>query len=840
MRRTIITLLLAAVCAASGAQTATLLLRADSLARAGLHAEALPIYAQVTAMLDSMGTKPLRSVRLRALVGMASCHQATGDYRDALADYTAMRDAKLLDVRGLLNMSNVCLALGLYTDVVDMLEPIDAGRWQHVRLLNLASAYAYLKRTDDALRLISQTTTDGLPADVKATTEANRGFILMSTGRSQEAARALAEAAHMTADGRTRCIITANLALAESACGRHADALAHIDSCLAWQAENIGKSHPDYAISVRKRAEILLAAGMRADAAASFKEYLELTRVEVIRSFAMLTAKQRQDFWFSRQPLVAECYETGTEDPGMAYDAALLSKSILMQADADIRQAARRDTATTRLYNGMERLRRKAASGTTTPHEADSLNAEADRLERQLMAALEEYGEMMAGTNATWRDVAARLKRGEAAVEFVRYGRAADKRYAAIVLKAGAKPVFTPLWSEDSLKACKLENGMTLGQAIASTRPQDKNAIYADSTLTDKLLSQIYKLTARCSRIYFAPDGMLHLLAMENMDGAPGGGDRMCRLTSTRELLRTDNRSGQGALLVGGLSYDDCDATPYPTNASPDRTAATTLSRLQLPPAAQGGYRYLPSTATEVDTIAAIIRKTWKNTRTERLKGTDGTETAFKRMIDGKRLVHLASHGFCFAANGETEPLAYCRDSLREDETMRRSGVILAGANRMVRPQFGGCDDGVMLSSEFATARLSQAEMVVMSACQTGLGPVTPEGVFGLQRGLKKAGAGAMVVSLWNVDDRASLLFMASLYRHMADGLSTAQAMAKARRDVRQHTVSVTVETDEDDTSKPQVRRLGRWVWPKKTAVKTLRPYADARYWAAFIMIDGK
>ena len=122
---------------------------------------------------------------------------------------------------------------------------------------------------------------------------------------------------------------------------------------------------------------------------------------------------------------------------------------------------------------------------------------------------------------------------------------------------------------------------MTLGQAIASTRPQDKNAIYADSTLTDKLLSQIYKATARCSRIYFAPDGMLHLLAMENMDGAPGGGDRMCRLTSTRELLRTDKRSGQGALLVGGLSYDDCDATPYPTNASPDRTAATTLSRLQ-------------------------------------------------------------------------------------------------------------------------------------------------------------------------------------------------------------------------------------------------------------------
>ena len=138
-----------------------------------------------------------------------------------------------------------------------------------------------------------------------------------------------------------------------------------------------------------------------------------------------------------------------------------------------------------------------------------------------------------------------------------------------------------------------------------------------------------------------------------------------------------------------------------------------------------------------------------------------------------------------------------------------------------------------------ASLHLDSAALVVLSACQTGLGPVTPEGVFGLQRGLKKAGAGALLVSLWNVDDRATRLLMTRFYTHLAGGATMTDALRMAQDDVRRHAVSVDVETNEDDTTRPQVRRLGRWVWPKKTRPVTLHPYADPRYWAAFVLIDG-
>ena len=263
------------------------------------------------------------------------------------------------------------------------------------------------------------------------------------------------------------------------------------------------------------------------------------------------------------------------------------------------------------------------------------------------------------------------------------------------------------------------------------------------------------------------------------------------------------------------------------------------LASLGLPPAARSGYAYLPATADEADSVSRLLRRTWPEADVACLKGRHGSEESFKSHAPGCGLIHMATHGFCFVEADVAEPLAYCRDSLREDATLDRSGLIMAGANRMVRPAFSAYDDGVLLSREVASLHLDSAALVVLSACQTGLGPVTPEGVFGLQRGLKKAGAGALLVSLWNVDDRATRLLMTRFYTHLAGGATMTDALRMAQDDVRRHAVSVDVETNEDDTTRPQVRRLGRWVWPKKTRPVTLHPYADPRYWAAFVLIDG-
>lgn len=839
MLRAVVLTVIFAVCSVARAQVVPLLLHADSLSAGGRHAEALAVYADITARLDTMNGYVPRSVRLRALSGMALCHRLTGDYRAALADYRAMETAGLLDDRGRLNMSNLYLMLGLYTDVVDLLEPMRPKIGQATRRLNLASAYAYLNRPDDALSLLTEAQADSMSRADRITLAANRGFIQMSLGRHAEAARSLYGAMVMMDDGADRYVVMANLALAESGCGRYGPALEYIDSCLAWQEVNIGRRHPDYAISVRKRAEILLSAGRRAEAAADFSRYFMLTRGDVGRQFVFLTAKQRQDYWYSRQPLVAECYAVGGENPGMAYDVAMFSKSILVQAEADIGREARRDTAASRLYDDMSRLRLQASVAGLAPALRDSLHAAADRCERRLMDTLSEYMAFRAAIDGVWQDVSAHIGSQEAAVEFVRYGSGSDRRYAAVCLRGGGRPVFVPLWTEDSLLAYRMEGGRTLGQALNSIYAADKDAIYSDSLLAAFVMGSVAKATAGCRRVYFAPDGVLHLLAIENMAGSPCGGAVMCRLTSTRELLSEGSRSGRSALLFGGLSYDDCQAAAGGGGASPDRTAAELLTELRLPPAARGGYRYLPSTGVEVDSISALFSRVGGYGRCAVLKGVEGTETAFKRMAAGRGVIHVATHGFCFAPAGGPEPLAYCRDSLREDETMRRSGLVFAGANRLVRPEYAAYDDGLLLASELSGLDLSAVRLVVLSACQTGLGPVTADGVFGLQRGLKKAGAGAVVVSLWNVDDSATRLLMTRLYARLAVGETPARALAGARDDVRCHTVTVEVETADDDTSKPQVRRLGRWVWPKKKVLKTVRPYSSPKYWAAFVMVDG-
>lgn len=839
MRRLLLLLALATAALTASGQAVGLLLRADSLSAANRPADALAAYARADSALRARPTAPPRSWRLRLLAGQARCHRLVGDYRAALRAYEAMRREGLLDIRAALNLSNLYLTLGLYTDAANLLEPLRPAVGQATRLLNLASAYAYLGRPADALALLDTAATDSLPAAGQATLWANRGFIALSVGRHAEAAASLRTALALTADSAERCIVRANLALAESKCGHTSEALAQLDTCLGWQSTHLGQRHPDYAISVRKRAEVLLDAGRPAEAADEFERYFNLTRDYVCRSFGFLTEKQRQDFWYTHHPLVAECFATEDARPRLLYDVALFSKGLLLQVGRDFEASARRDTATARLYAAVADLRRQAEADSLTPSQREALHAAADACERDLMTRMPDYLQYTAALRLTTADVTVRLSPGEAAVEFVRYVGHGTSRYAALVATHDGAVRHVPLWPEDSLRHFRLTGGTTVADALASLRAGDKDMLYTDSALSAYIWGPLADVLGRYDRVYFAPDGLLHLLAIEHLSDARQKHTELLRLSSTRELCFLRSEPTPRALVMGGLSYDDCDRRTRPSATPPDRRASRVLASLSLPPAARGGYAYLPATADEADSVSRLLRRTWPEADVACLKGRHGSEEAFKSHAPGCGLIHLATHGFCFVEADVAEPLAYCRDSLREDATLDRSGLIMAGANRMVRPAFSAYDDGVLLSREMASLHLDSAALVVLSACQTGLGPVTPEGVFGLQRGLKKAGAGALLVSLWNVDDRATRLLMTRFYTHLAGGATMTDALRMAQDDVRRHAVSVDVETNEDDTTRPQVRRLGRWVWPKKTRPVTLHPYADPRYWAAFVLIDS-
>ena len=126
---------------------------------------------------------------------------------------------------------------------------------------------------------------------------------------------------------------------------------------------------------------------------------------------------------------------------------------------------------------------------------------------------------------------------------------------------------------------------------------------------------------------------------------------------------------------------------------------------------------------------------------------------------------------------------------------------------------------------------LRGVDLLVLSACQTGLGKVTGDGVFGLQRGFKKAGANAIMMSLWKVDDRATRLLMTRFYKYLLEGVDKHEALQRAQTELR----TMDVEVESRNSSRRAISSRAKRA--KKNKVTKL--YADPYYWAAFILLDG-
>ena len=173
-----------------------------------------------------------------------------------------------------------------------------------------------------------------------------------------------------------------------------------------------------------------------------------------------------------------------------------------------------------------------------------------------------------------------------------------------------------------------------------------------------------------------------------------------------------------------------------------------------------------------------------------------GTEKRFKSLSGtGVSLLHIATHGFYLE---NTDNISNVGNSI-----MRKSGLFMSGAKAiwkgMDENYFG--DDGILLSEEIEKIDFSKLNMVVLSACGTGLGNPTNDGVYGLQRAFKEAGAQTIIMSLWNVDDNATALMMETFYQELIKTNSKYKAFKIAQKTIREK-------------------------------------YEDPYYWASFIMLD--
>ena len=164
------------------------------------------------------------------------------------------------------------------------------------------------------------------------------------------------------------------------------------------------------------------------------------------------------------------------------------------------------------------------------------------------------------------------------------------------------------------------------------------------------------------------------------------------------------------------------------------------------------------------------------------------------RTLGGRRIVHLATHGFFLGSDCSLGARGYPvgrrarqegpgrkKASTVAENPLSLAGLAFAGANQR-RSAKADQDDGILTAEEIAGLNLQGTEWAVLSACDTGLGEIKAgEGVFGLRRAFQVAGARTVIMSLWSVEDRSAMQWMRALYQgRLRRGLDTADAVRAA------------------------------------------------------------
>lgn len=602
------------------------------------------------------------------------------------------------------------------------------------------------------------------------------------------------------------------------------DAIILCNLAISIQEKCIGKLHPDYAALLSIMAWLYYLSGDVGSTEKYVLSYYDVFNSIIQKNFSSMTEYERSMYWekykeiFSWSPHFYSYVFLSDNLIKCGYNASLLSKGLLLNLSRSMSELIQSsgDQEALALYKNLRHNRmtlqkqyeRPIAERTLNTDSLETLTAD---IERELINKSKVFGDYTKDMSIQWTDVQQRLDSSDIAIEFVDFPLETDSTmYVALTLKKGYDcPHMIPLFEKRQLKAIP------------------DSCFYTTTNLFDLVWKPLEEELTGVDTIYFSPSGELHRIAIEYvpMTTAENICDRynLRRLSSTRQLATVkDETVGENCVVYGGLKYDV---------AVSDVTAGTSSGQerdfFDVPHAnvdslnLRDSYKYLPGTKEEADSIVAdLSRHSIPHTYYYDIAGT---EESFKN-LDGTRprMLHIATHGF-FLSEKKAERKALVRlpfqDDLhihREDKAMTRSGLLLSGCNHVLNHETipEGVEDGILTAEEISKLDLRGLDLVVLSACQTGLGEIiSGEGVFGLQRGFKKAGAKTILMSLWKVHDFATKLLMTEFYKNYCQGIDKGinkrESLRQAQKTVREY---------KDHNGK--------------------RIFEDPYYWAGFVMLD--
>jgi len=548
---------------------------------------------------------------------------------------------------------------------------------------------------------------------------------------------------------------------------------------LQWQEKYFGKEHPMYQTLVHNLAETYQWMNRFDEAEMLYQVAVQKVIGDVEKNFAYLTENEKRSFYLHNALFVSEyanfaLLKSGALPlPGLPreqlskysladlYNLQLNTKALLLNTTARMKRSllSSRDSLLISRFQEWEELKGKIAQQYNLPSNSrmnlDSLIQLAELRESILNKNSAAFRKGFVNQVVTWKDVQKKLKPGEAAVEIIRF-------YNGLIYVA---LIITPQTiGHPQIALIKSSKTRDLEKEYISFY---KNAIHnkvVDTISYNHFWKPVYDTLKtymhKVRRVYVSPDGIFNEINLNTLQNPVTkkyviDETEIHLVTNTREVLENTvkrNRRKGRVVLLGRPDYGVAD------------TSKVNKTR--------GSFGDLEGTEKEVNEIAALLQKnSWT---TEVLTADKASEGAVKN-IRNPQILHLATHGFFVPPSGKQNQNTYL-------EAMLQSGIILASANRPIPGQ----EDGILTAYESMNLDLDSTQLVVLSACETGLGTIEAgEGVYGLQRTLKVAGVQTILMSLWKVDDKATQELMLLFYQKWIKTSDINSAFRWAQQELR-------------------------------------------------------
>ncbi|MBD2115165.1 MULTISPECIES: tetratricopeptide repeat protein [Cyanophyceae] len=553
-----------------------------------------------------------------------------------------------------------------------------------------------------------------------------------------------------------------NLAVLYRLQGRYGEAEPLYQRALAINEQVLGSNHPDTATSLNNLAVLSYAQGQLQPTLTYLSRGLAMEETVLSRNLVGGSDAHKRQYLATMAGTTDAAISLHLNDLPTDATAAQLALTTLLQRKGrildlftNLRAQLADDPGAVTLLDELNATSTQLSNLTTNPPldlSTEAYQAQRQFLEEQLTTFEDQLSRRSSAfaditASPTVEDIQATLPRGTVLVEFIRYRpfnpaalaseRFDSSRYAAYILAADGTIQGLDLGPADAVDAAVRTFSTSLASPDTALFQVKEDA----RVLDDLVMAPVRAALGNTTTVFLSPDDALSLIPFEALVDESNRylveTYQFRYLTSGRDLMRIADTapSNNPAVLMGNPTY----GRPGSLVAQAETRTIDFKSRI---------FPALPGTQAEVDLIAPLLPSPWVYTQ------TNATEAVIKQQTKPS-ILHIATHGF-FEPNEDTfNPLL-------------QSGLVLAGA---ADGQSGLDQDGILTALEVTELDLRGTQLVVLSACQTGLGELSSgEGLYGLRRALMLAGAQSQVISLWKVSDDATQKLMVAYYQSLLSG----------------------------------------------------------------------